>query len=124
VVAQDGDVAALLGMRGSRVAAFNWGLGAALSGTAGVLVAPLVLLSVASFPLLLVKALAGSLLGGLSSIALTLAGSLGIGALESVVSIRFSAPGARDLAVLLLVVAVLVVRRSWQPEHRATIAVP
>ena len=123
-VAQDSDVASLLGMRSSRVAAFNWGLGALLSGAAGVLVAPLVLLSVASFPLLLVKALGAALVGGLSSIGVTLGGGLGIGALEAVASIRFSAPGTREAAILVLVVIVLLVRRTWQPDHRSAVAVP
>ena len=95
------------------VSGFNWALGAFLSAIAGVLVAPLLLLSTTSFPLLLVKALTASLFGGLASLPLTFAGGLLIGAIESVTSLVFTTPGARDLAVLAFIMAVLAVRRQW-----------
>lgn len=110
---QDETAARLLGVPPSRVAQFNWGLGAALAGTYGVLIAPLVLLGAGTFPLLLVKALAASLIGGLVSLPLTFVGGLAVGVAESLVSIRYTEPGNRELMVMLLVVAVLLFRRSW-----------
>ncbi len=113
---QDETAARLLGVPPTRVAQFNWALGAALAGVYGILIAPLVLLGAGTFPLLLVKALAASLIGGLASLPLTFVGGLVVGVTESVVSIRYTQPGNRELMVLVLMIAVLVFRRSWSTK--------
>ena len=110
---QNETAARLLGVAPNRVAQFNWALGAGLAGVYGILIAPLVLLSVGTFPLLLVKALAASLFGGLASLPLTFLGGLVVGVAESLVSIRYAEPGNRELVVLLLIIALLLLRRSW-----------
>lgn len=111
--AQNRDSAQLVGVSLQRVAAFNWGLGALLSALGGVLLAPLVLVSPGIFPLLLVKSLTASLFGGLMSLPLTFAGGLLVGVVEVEARLRFPSPGSPDLAVLVLVLFVLFVRRSW-----------
>lgn len=112
-VADDPDAARLAGVRPNAVSQFNWALGATLAGVTGVLVAPLQLVSVGTFPLLLTKALVGTLIGGLVSLPLAFAGGIAVGVVESVSVLRSSIPGASDLIILLLVVAVLVFRRNW-----------
>lgn len=113
---EDETSARLLGVPPSRVAQFNWGLGALLAGIYGILIAPLVLLGAGTFPLLLVKALAASLIGGLVSLPLTFVGGLVVGVAESAISIRYTQPGNRELTVLVLMIAVLVLRRSWSTK--------
>ncbi|QYG94494.1 ABC transporter permease [Iamia sp. SCSIO 61187] len=111
--ATDSEAARLCGVAPVRIAQFNWGLAAFLASTAGVLVAPLQLLSVGTFPLLLAKSLAGALLGGLGSIGLAFVGGLSVGVLESVTVTRSSTPGGPELATMAFVVAILVLRRRW-----------
>ncbi len=112
-VAQDAEAARLHGVSLANVARFNWALGAALSAVVGVLIAPLASVNVGTFTLLLAKALTGTLVGGMASLPLSFAGGLLVGVVESFAVIRFEQPGAPEVGVLLLVVAVLVLRRKW-----------
>jgi branched-chain amino acid transport system permease protein len=112
-VADDPDAARLAGVRPNAVSQFNWAIGATLAGVAGVLVAPLQLLSVGTFPLLLSKALVATLIGGLVSLPLAFAGGIALGVVESISILESSVPGASDLVILVLVAAVLVFRRKW-----------
>jgi sulfate-transporting ATPase len=115
-VAGNPDAARLMGVSITQVGRFNWGLGAALAGTAGVLLAPLAPITAATFTLLLAKALTATLVGGLVSLPLTFLGGLGVGVADSLTTLRFSAPGAKEVVTLLLVVGLLVFRRNWAPE--------
>lgn len=121
-MAQDSEAARLAGISAPTVARFNWALSAGLAGATGVLVAPLQFVSVGTFPLLLAKSLAATLVGGLASLALSFAGGLLIGAIEGIAIVRFSSPGAPEVAVLLLVVVVLLVRRRWPAGPEAPVA--
>lgn len=112
-VAQDAEAARLSGVALPSVARFNWALGAALAASTGVLVAPLQYVSAGTYPLLLAKSLAATLVGGLASLGLAFVGGLVVGIIESVAVVRFETPGAPELCVLLLVVAVLALRRRW-----------
>lgn len=115
-VAGNPDAARLMGVSITQVGRFNWALGAALAGTAGVLLAPLAPITAATFTLLLAKALTATLVGGLVSLPLTFLGGLGVGVADSLTTLRFSAPGAKEVVTLLLVVGLLVFRRNWAPE--------
>ena len=115
-VAQNADTARLMGVSLNQVARFNWALGAGLAGITGILIAPLAPVTAATFPLVLVKALTGTLLGGLVSLPLTFAGGLLVGVVESVAVIRSSAAGAQEVAVLVVVLAMLFARRSWPAD--------
>jgi len=119
-VADDPDAARLAGVRSNAVSQFNWALGAMLSGVTGVLVAPFQLLSVGTFPLLLTKALIGTLIGGLVSLPLAFIGGIGIGVIESVSVLKSSIPGTANLVLLAVVTAVLVFRRNWPKVAQAT----
>lgn len=112
-VAQNREMALLLGVSTSRVSQFNWMLGALLAGMAGVLVSPLLLVQAPVFSLVLLKALTASLFGGLVSLPLTFVGGLTVGAVESLVRIEWSAPGSRELAILVLVLVLLFTRTTW-----------
>lgn len=125
--AQNAEAARLMGIRQRRVAQFNWALGALLAGLGGVLVAPLFTISVATFPVLLFKSLTATLFGGLLSLPLTFLGGLVVGAVEALATAHSSSPGARELAVLGVVVVVLLVRRNWAvglSDESALVEVP
>ena len=115
-VAANPDAARLMGVSLTQVGRFNWALGAALAGATGVLLAPLAPITAATFTLLLAKALTATLVGGLVSLPLTFLGGLGVGIVDSITVLRFSAPGAKEVATLLLVVGLLIGRRRWAPE--------
>lgn len=122
-VASNPEAARLMGVNLTQVARFNWALGALLAGTAGVLLAPLAPITAATFTLLLAKALTATLIGGLVSLPLTFAGALGVGVADSLTVLNSSVPGAKELVTLVLVVVLLLVRRSW-PGDMETSAEP
>lgn len=115
-VAQNSESARLMGVSLVQVARFNWALGAALAGMTGILIAPLQVITVATFPLVLAKSLTATLFGGLLSLPLSFVGGLVVGVLESITVLETNSPGAKDLVVLLLVVVLLVVRKEWPSE--------
>ncbi len=82
-VAENEEVAAGLGRSPQLIATVNWAAGAGLAGLAGILVVPIIGLSVLQVGLLLVPALAAALVGRFSSFPLTLLGGVLIGVLES-----------------------------------------
>jgi sulfate-transporting ATPase len=114
--AENAEAAQLMGVSLSQVARFNWALGAGLAGLTGILVAPLSVITAATFPLLLTRALTATLVGGLVSLPLTFAGGLIVGIVQSITVIKSSTPGAQDLVTLILVVGLLVGRRNWPAE--------
>lgn len=115
-VAQNADAARLMGVSLNQVARINWAIGAALAGISGILIAPLAPVTAATFPLIVVKALTATLVGGLVSLPLTFLGGLGVGVAESLTVLKASAPGAQELTVLVLVLVLLFARRSWPTE--------
>lgn len=121
-VAGNPESARLMGVSLTNVARFNWALGAGLAGTAGVLLAPLAPITAATFTLLLAKALAATLVGGLVSLPLTFAGAIGFGVADSLTVLNSSSPGAKELVTLGLVVLLLVFRRTWPGEMQTSVA--
>jgi branched-chain amino acid transport system permease protein len=114
--AENAETAQLMGVSLPQVARLNWALGAGLAGLTGILVAPLSVITAATFPLLLTRALTATLIGGLVSLPLTFAGGLIVGIVQSITILRSSAPGAQDLVTLFLVVGLLLGRRNWPAE--------
>lgn len=115
-VAENQDTAAAVGISPDVVAAANWGLGGALAGFAGILVVPIVGLSVNEVLLLLVPSLAAALVGRFVSFPLTLLGAVVIGILESELTSGASwippllrNPGWSKSVPFLVIIAVLVV---------------
>jgi ABC-type branched-subunit amino acid transport system permease subunit len=86
-VSEAPDAARLLGIPVNRVNLVAWALGGAVSGFAGILVAPLLGgLDTTKLVVFTVQALAAALVGRLSSLPLTFAGGIGLGLLQPVLS--------------------------------------
>lgn len=119
-VAQNAESARLMGVSLLQVSRFNWALGAFLAGLTGILTGPLATVNAGSSVLLLVKALTGTLFGGLSSLTLSFAGGIAVGVVQAITTIISTAPGVRDLATMLMVVALLLLRRSWASDVQDT----
>jgi branched-subunit amino acid ABC-type transport system permease component len=116
-VADDPAGAALCGVSGRRVVFGAFLLAGLLAGLAGLLAAPGRALSVESGALLGLAAAAAALLGGVGSARGALAGGLAVGVVQALAGYAFGS-GFYDLAPLVLLVAVLVVR---PPAGRARI---
>ncbi|MBS1878138.1 MAG: ATP-binding cassette domain-containing protein [Actinobacteria bacterium] len=109
-VAESERTASAVGLAPDRVAALNWGLGAALGGLAGVLVAPITGLSVAGVALLSLSGLAAALFGQFRSLPLTLLGALLLGVAESVLGLYVETPGIAKAAPFAAVIVILALR--------------
>ena len=88
-----------MGWSPNKLAAITWGMGGALAGLAGVLLAPLTGLSTITFTLIVtVTAMAAALLGGFRSFPLTLVGGLIVGFGEAAVTRPEPSTVAAELA--------------------------
>ena len=85
-VANSRDAAALSGIRVKWVTAASWALGGATGAVAGMLVAPSLGLNSYILTLLVIQAFAAALTGRLESLALALAGGVGLGVVTAVAS--------------------------------------
>jgi ABC-type branched-subunit amino acid transport system permease subunit len=108
--AEDLTAVRLRGVSGTKVTMFTWGLSAALSAVAGILVAPLLGLSPYFMNLVLIRAFAAALLGGFTSLGGSLVGGLVVGIMESHIQRYTTVPGAVEAGVFIVVVAVLLIR--------------
>ena len=107
---------AALGWRIGWVGAINWGVGGALAGLAGVLLAPIIGVSLGNGSALTVTVLAAALIGGLRSFPLTLAGGMVIGMLQSLFGIHdLGIPGLADAVPFVAIILVIVVRGRRLP---------
>ena len=100
----------------------NWAAGAGLAGLAGVLVVPIIGLSVNQVLLLLVPSLAAALVGGFTSFPLTLLGGVVIGVIESELTSDadwipelFKQPGWSKSVPFIIIISVLVFRGRALP---------
>jgi branched-chain amino acid transport system permease protein len=85
-VANSREAAALSGIRVKWVTAASWALGGATGAVAGILVAPSLGLNSYILTLLVIQAFAAALTGRLESLALALAGGLGLGVVTAIAS--------------------------------------
>lgn len=106
----DPALARLSGIRVERTRAFVWALAGGMAAVAAILLAPVVTFFPLSNTIILVPALAAALLGGLTSLTGAFVAALGIGVVESLTTRWTSVAGAPDLAVLVLLLVVLLVR--------------
>lgn len=106
----DADLARLSGVRVERIRAFVWALAGGMAGLAAILLAPVATFFPLSNTIILVPALAAALLGGLTSLTGAFVAAMGIGVVESLTTKWTSVAGAPDLAVLVLLLVVLLVR--------------
>lgn len=112
--------AATLGWSPHLLGGLTWGLGWGLAAISGILVAPLVGVTVDSMPLLVIPVLAAALIGRLSSFWLTLAGAMAIGVAQSLASRYLDGiPGAMQAVPFVIIIVVLVVRGRGVPTRSA-----
>ena len=91
-----------------RITSLVWGISAAISATAGVLVAPIALIDPA-MGLVGIKAFAAAIVGGFGSLPGALAGGLLIGVAEQFVG-RYLPPGLGEVSAFVILLAMLFVR--------------
>jgi ABC-type branched-subunit amino acid transport system ATPase component/branched-subunit amino acid ABC-type transport system permease component len=98
------------------VGAINWAVAGALSGLAGVLLAPIIGVSLDTGTVLTVTVMAAALIGGLRSFPLTLAGGMIIGMLQSLFSIHtLGIPGLADAIPFVAIIGVIAFRGRQLP---------
>ena len=102
------EVARLLGVRVGRMLTLGWALAALVGALAGLLVAPVALLSPTSMDAVLVYGFTAAVLGGLDSPVGALVGGLGIGLGLSYIAGYFSADLVAIGAFLILIVVLMV----------------
>ncbi len=108
-VAQNPRAAATLGIDVRRVRAQAFGIGAALAGAAGTLMAALYSFSPISGDSFTMKSFVIVLLGGLGSMAGAIAAAVVLGVCENLVS-GLGAPGLRDAVSFVMLLAILLAR--------------
>jgi len=108
---QNAEAAVLMGVDVERVALVTFGLGTALAGAAGVLLAPSLYLYPTVGELLIVKCFVVVVLGGLGSVPGAIAGGLLLGVVESLGAVYVSA-AYKDGIGFALFLAVLLYRPS------------
>lgn len=110
--AENREAAQLLGVSARRVASFTWIAAGGLAGLAALLIVP-AQQSLDSGRLgigILIRALAASLIGGLTSLPGAFAGGLIIGVMESVPKVWTTTSGVPEVIFFLLIIAVLAFR--------------
>jgi sulfate-transporting ATPase len=110
-VAESQRTAAVYGVSPDWVASINWMAAGLLAAFGCILIAPITGLQVASLTLLVIPAFAAALLGAFRSFGLTMLGGLLIGISQSELTRYVTTPGVADAVPLLVIVAVLVLRR-------------
>src|SRR5215469_9124837 len=108
-VAENPRAASSLGWSPDLIATANWGLGCALAGAAGILLAPVLSLQVAAFTTLVLAALAAALVGGFLSFPITLAAGLLIGIITSELTRFSTTPGLADTVPFFVIVVMVVI---------------
>lgn len=101
----DQNLARVSGIDVDRVRTATWAIAGALSGISALLLAPVVTFFPLSNTLVLVRALAAALLGGLTSLTGALVGGIAIGILEGVVVSQTATPGVVDAAIFVAILA-------------------
>jgi branched-chain amino acid transport system permease protein len=107
--AQDADAAALQGVNIERVSMLGFGIGCALAGAAGALLAPLFAVSPTMGALPVVKAFIIIIVGGMGSLPGAVVGGLLLGAVEGVGTL-FMSSAAVNMLGFLMVIAILLLR--------------
>jgi ABC-type branched-subunit amino acid transport system ATPase component/ABC-type branched-subunit amino acid transport system permease subunit len=116
-VAENPTAAATLGYSPNRIAAYNWALGSALAGTAGILIAPIIGLTATGLTLIVIPALAAAVVGNMNSFVWTVAAALFIGVAESETTNYVSAPGWSAAVPFVLVLVFLTIRGGTLPNR-------
>lgn len=105
---QDKEMASLLGIPVAVMVLFTFAYSAALGGVAGVLVAPVLFVSVQMGAVVALKAFAANIIGGFGSIPGAIIGGLALGVAETMGASYISVPYKDAFAFLLLLLVLLV----------------
>ena len=112
--AQDSSAVRLVGVPLNRVSAFVWGAGAAISALAALLIVPTVGVFAPGYATgLFLGGLTAAVIGGLTSLPGAFVGGIAVGLLEAFATDLLAdtgLPGARTLAVFVVLIAVLIAR--------------
>jgi ABC-type branched-subunit amino acid transport system ATPase component/branched-subunit amino acid ABC-type transport system permease component len=109
--AENQRAAAALGWSADKMAAICWALGCALAAIAGILIVPLSGLAASNLTLIVVAAMAATLVGGFRSFLLTALGGIALGIGQSEISQYYGGVvGLSDSLPFLLIVLLVVVR--------------
>jgi branched-chain amino acid transport system permease protein len=115
-VAQDKEAAALQGVQVSRISALSFGIGCALAGSAGALMAPIFSVSPFLGGDVILKAFLVVILGGMGSIPGAMLGGLVLGFIESFGSLFFTVPTVSAITFSLIIL-ILIVRPQGLLGH-------
>ena len=107
-VSQDKEMAGLLGIPVAGMVLFTFAYSAALGGLAGILVAPVLFVSVGMGALISLKAFAANIIGGFGNIPGAILGGLALGIAETFGAAYISVPYKDALAFGLLLLFLLV----------------
>ena len=105
---QDKEMASLLGIPVAVMVLITFGYSAALGGLAGVLVAPVLFVSVGMGALISLKAFAANIIGGFGSIPGAILGGLALGVVETFGASFISVPYKDAIAFPLLLTFLLI----------------
>lgn len=117
-VAQDREVAAMMGIDVNRTVAQGFAVSAAIAGVAGVLLAPVIYVSADLGLPLLIKSFVAAIIGGFGSYPGALAGGLLIGVIDNLVSYAVSTDYRDVISFLVLIVMLLLRPTGLFPNHR------
>lgn len=101
--------ARLMGVSVARVSMASWAIASGIGAVAGMLVAPLTFIDVNMMFLVLLKALAGAVLGGFTSLPGAVLGGLLVGVVETLIGVYVSSTFDDSMA-FVVIVAVLMIR--------------
>ncbi len=105
---QDKEMASLLGIPVAAMVLFTFAYSAALGGVAGVLVAPVLQVTVGMGAVVALKAFAANIIGGFGSIPGAILGGLALGVAETMGAFYISVPYKDAFAFALLLLVLLV----------------
>ncbi len=105
---QDKEMASLLGIPVAAMVLFTFAYSAALGGLAGILVAPILFVSVGMGPLIALKAFAANIIGGYGSIPGAILGGLAMGLVETLGAAYISVPYKDAFAFLTLLIFLMI----------------
>jgi branched-chain amino acid transport system permease protein len=100
---QDKEMAALLGIRVSRMIMFTFVYSALLGGVAGILVAPILFVSIQMGSTIALKAFAATIIGGFGDVAGAIIGGLALGIIETFGAAYISVPFKDGFAFFVLI---------------------
>jgi len=116
-VSQNDVAARVLGIPVRRVFAVTWGVSATLGAIAGMLLAPVTLVSPSMMFDPFLKGFAGAVLGGLDSLPGAIVGSLVIGVVENLFG-GYVSTSLRTTVAFVMIIAVLLVRPEGLFGHK------